>query len=747
MINFSITIKTQNSNFLTPKLTGLNTSLKEDIIAGFVVALMALPMSLGVAIASGFPPIAGIISAVTGGLVVTFFAGSVLTIKGPAGGLSAIMMATVIGLGSGDLQQGYLMTLSVVFFSGVIQIVLGMVRLGSFSDFFPASTIHGMLAALGFIMAVKQIHVALGVSPSGSTTWQLLQEIPQSINHMNPKIAIIGVISLAVMVLLSYAPSGPLKKTPSPLIVLLIVIPLGQYFMLSEEHIYYFGTANYTIIPQNILVQVPSNLMEGFNLPDFSGILRLDFWEYVLILSLAGTIETLLSTKAIDKVDPLKRTSNFNKDLFAVGIGNVVSGLCGGLPMISESKRSLININNGGKTEWSNFFHAVILVLIIVFLQPFVGLIPNAALAGMLIYTGARMTTPEEFSKSYKIGAEQFLVFIVTFLITAFSNFLWGISIGVITELLIHLRFGANLKALFNSNLNIKEVNESTTKVVFNGPATFSNFLGVKPIIESIPENHNVIFDFEKATIVDHTFMEHLRTFEEKRVEMGGQIEIAGLDYHKHLSNHPLAAKRIVKQLQLNERQEELTGFAETNNLSFDFRMVSNLSKFKDFTFSSGQNLKLEENRLKTVYKGYALEVSDILVEQGGQGVIRQDYKMTVLHITDTGSIVPDFTLQKEGFIDTLFAISGFDDIDFKDYPNFSFYYLLKGPKELQIRNFFNPELIKFFEQYKGYHLESKNGSIIIYKRPAILTILEIEALLEFSKRFLTIIKRNTNFE
>lgn len=712
---------------------------KQDLQSGFIVALMALPMSLGVAAASGFPPFAGIITAVVAGIFISFISGSKLAVKGPAGGLSAIMLMATIDLGNGNSEAGYKAALAVVVISGFIQIILGISRIGIMADFFPASTIHGMLAALGISMALKQIHLAMGVNPIGSKPWELLTEIPLSLNHLNPKIVIIALVALAIMIIHSLINHKWIKAIPAPLIVILVVVPLGYINELNLAHEYILGKNTYSIDPSFVMVNIPSNIISGFTGPDFTQLDTLIFWQHVLMLTLACTIESVLSSKGIDKLDPEKRLSNQNRDLFAVGIGNVLAGIVGGLPMISESKRSVVNINSGAKTQWSSFFHGLCLVLLIVFGTAFISKIPYAALAAMLVYTGARMATPTEFSKSYKIGAEQFLVFIVTFIITMGSNFMLGIACGVAVELLVHLRFGAALNTLFKGNMKILKDKENNYEVVFNGPAVFSNYLSVKKVIDYLPENKHVVFDFSKATVVDHTFMEHLQTYEQQRLTKGGIVSIAGLDYHKHLSDHPLASKRIVKKKQLDERQQELSQFSHNNGYTFDWRMVSNVSKFGGLSLSEGSTIKFEENIINIIYKSYKIEISDILVEQGVQNAIKQDHKITVCHIRDVSAAIPDFTIQKEGFFDALFNLSGMSDIDFEEYPNFSYYYLLKGPKELEIRNFFKFELIKFFEQNKGYNVECKAGSVTIYKKQSLLSTDEIEQLLTFTKNFLKV--------
>lgn len=732
-------MQNDNSTKLNELFTLLKYNWKNDLTAGFVVSLMALPMSLGVAIASGFPPIAGIITSIMGGMLIFYISGSQLTIKGPAGGLSAIMLSAVLVLGNGNLSAGYQYALAVVVVAGLLQIFFAMMKVGNFADFFPASTIHGMLAALGIAMAIKQLYLLLGMQPTGAKTYELFVEFPLSLSNLNPKIALVGLISLAIVIFLNVSKFKFLKVVPAPLIVILLAIPLGLILDFNQFHSYALGKSTYNFNPTLALISIPEKLIDGLAFPDFSMFISFNFWEHVILLAFACTIESVLSTKAIDKIDPLKRNSKQNKDLFAIGIGNIVSGFLGGLPMISESKRSVINLDNNGKTVWSNFFHGLFLVIIVFFLLKFIKLIPTASLAALLVYTGFRMATPTEFSKSFKIGTEQFLVFIVTFLLTIFSNFIVGIIFGVITELIIHLRFGVKFKHLFNAEFKVFKDKLNNYELRFKGPVIFSNYLDVKNVLEKLPKETIITFDFSKARVVDHTFMEHLQNFEKRRAFWGGQIAIAGLDYHKHLSDHPLAAKRIVKQNQLTDRQLEIKNFALSNNIIFDHRMVTNVQKFSDFNMNQGI-IRLEENVLKSSFGSINYAISDILVENDINTTAKQNFKMTIMQISNQNGVFPEFTLQKEGFIDTLFALSGFNDIDFEEHPSFSYYYLLKGPKESEIRRFFNSDVIKFFEANKGFHIDSKSDILLIYKRPALLSIEEIDGMIKFGEKFISLV-------
>lgn len=304
-----------------PGLAGLRQNWKSDLSSGFLVFLIALPLCLGVSMASGFPPVAGIFTAIIGGLIVTFLGGSQLTIKGPAAGLIIIALGAVTELGQGDAMLGYRLTLAVVVVSGIFQIIFGWIKSGVLADFFPSAAVHGMLAAIGIIIIAKQLFSMIGVKTEANETLELFAELPHAFTEINPDIAIIGGISLLIMFLFPLFKHKFLKMLPAPLIVILVAIPLGIYFDLEHEHKYLFLDGHEYRLGPRFLVTLPENLLSAITFPDFSQVFSMVSLKYIIMFALVGSLESLLSTKAIDGLDPYKRKSNINKDLIGVGIG------------------------------------------------------------------------------------------------------------------------------------------------------------------------------------------------------------------------------------------------------------------------------------------------------------------------------------------------------------------------------------------------------------------------------------------
>lgn len=538
-------MKTHHVQTPADGMAGLSKYYKTDAVSGFLVFLIALPLCLGIAMASGFPPLAGVLTAIVGGLLVGLFAGSHLTIKGPAAGLIAIAIGAVEALGQGDMMAGYRLTLAVVVVAGVLQVIFGLLRAGSLGEFFPASAVHGMLAAIGVIIISKQIHVMLGVKPTGKEPLELLAEIPESITLLNPEIALIGIVSLLILVLMPLIKYPLIKKIPAPLVVILVAIPIGRFFDLDHEHDYIFSNHSYHV-GANFLVNLPDNILSGITFPDFSQIFSGTSLQYIIMFALVGSLESLLTVEAIDHLDPYKRKSNANKDLLAVGAGNVICGLIGGLPMIAEVVRSSANVNNGAKTRWANWFHGLFLLLFVALLPGLIHQIPLAALAAMLVFTGYRLAAPQHFKHTWKIGKEQLLIFVTTIVVTLATDLLVGVFAGILVQILALIWQGAKVKSLFRASLAVDNRADHTVEISFHDAALFSNYLSYKKFLAQIPSGKHLELNFSEAALIDHTFMERIRHFAHDYEREGGKVDIIGLEHHQPFSAHPLAGRRRV---------------------------------------------------------------------------------------------------------------------------------------------------------------------------------------------------------
>ncbi len=532
-------------------LAGLKENWRGDLLSGFLVFLIALPLCLGISMASGFPPSAGIITAIIGGVLVSRVSGSFITINGPAAGLIVVVLGAVQTLGAGDAMAGYRYTLAAIVIASVFQILMGVFKAGRLSSFFPASVVHGMLAAIGIIIMAKQINVVLGTAPEkGSSLFSTIAQIPHSIANFNPEIAIIGVSGLVILIIWSIIKNPILKMIPAPLIVVLVGIGLARYFDLDHEHMYlflpdaHFLPHHEATVGPKFLVAISDNFTSSFYFPDFSKFMSLEFWEAVISICLVGSLESLLSAMAVDKLDPYKRHSNLDRDLTAVGAGNLVAGLIGGLPMIAEIVRSSANVNNGAKTGWANFFHGAFLLLFVVLFPRLIHSIPLAALAALLVFTGFRLASPKEFAKVMGVGKEQLFIFVATIIGVLATDLLVGVAIGILTKFVIHMLRGVKLNNLFKIHFIIKNKGPDSIDVFITGAAIFSNFMSLKNALAELEHGKKVTFELNNAYLLDHTVMEFFHDFQHDYEAQGGKCVFHGMEYHDAYSDHPLAVRK-----------------------------------------------------------------------------------------------------------------------------------------------------------------------------------------------------------
>lgn len=529
---------------------GFKEYFARDIVSGFLVFLIALPLCLGISLACGFPAIAGVFTAIVGSVLTTFLSNSELTIKGPAAGLIVVVVGTMTDFGftagqnpAADMQA-YRLALAVGVAAGLVQIVFGLVRAGILGDFFPTSAVHGMLAAIGVIIMLKQLPIAMGETAQGEPL-EILRELPHMVLNANPEIALIGAVSLLILFGMPLLKNRRLRRIPAPLIVLLVAVPLGMYFDLSHEHTYSLFGHTYSL-GEKFLVNVPGNMFRAITLPDFTALQTITGWKWVLMFSLIGSLESLLSTKAIDMLDPWKRKTNLNRDLMAIGFANTVAASIGGLPMISEIVRSKANIDNGARTRFSDLWHGVLLLGFVALVPMLIHRIPLAALAAMLVYTGFRLASPKEFLNVYRIGREQLVIFVVTVVAVLATDLLVGIAIGIGVKFLIHVYNGVPLHSLFKPYLEVESRDDNSVLITARESAIFTNWIPIKRRIEQLGlvERNNVVIDLSGTKFIDHSVMERLHELEIDFEQAGLQLDIEGLEAHQQFSAHPRAARR-----------------------------------------------------------------------------------------------------------------------------------------------------------------------------------------------------------
>ena len=513
-----------------------------DMKSGFLVFLIALPLCLGIAVASGFPPIAGVLTAIVGGMMVSLLGSAALTIKGPAAGLIVIALGAVQELGQGDPIDGYKRALAVGVVAAVLQILFALFRAATIGIAISPSVVHGMLAAIGVIIISGQIHTVLGVVPDPGKPFSMLAQIPESIANANPQIVLIGGLSLLILFGWPAIKASWAKKIPAPLVVLLVAIPLDLFFDLGTEHDYVFAGQTYSVGPQ-FLVSLPGSLLDAIAFPDFSVITSYASIKYILMFSLVGTIESTLSVLAVDSMNPEKNPSDLNRDLLGLGIGNLVSSAIGGLPMISEIVRSRANVDAGAESSASNFWHGAFLLIFVALAPGLLQMIPLAALAAMLVYTGFRLASPAEFMHARSLGYDQLLLFMTTLLVTLATDLLVGVGVGLALKVVLHWSRGASPAKLLSSGVRVVEGSPpDEMRLEMYGVAAFTTLLSLRRHFEQIGEGvRRVVVDLTTVRLADHTFLSRLDAM---AAEVPGvEFEIKGLEKMRASAPHPHASR------------------------------------------------------------------------------------------------------------------------------------------------------------------------------------------------------------
>lgn len=487
-------------------------NLSYDIPAGLVVFLVALPLCLGIALASGAPLISGIISGIVGGIVVAWLSGSELSVSGPAAGLTVIVASAITSTGS------YQNFLTAVILAGVLQLIFSAVRAGIIGDYVPSSVIRGMLAAIGLVIILKQIPHALGrdtdyegdfsfLEPNGHTN--SLTEILRSVASANPEAVIITILSLAILILWE----RPIVQkfsffniVPAPLIVVVLGIVLNESFRVVFTDFYLRAEDGHLV--QLPILQSFSNIASQLHFPNFSALLDARIYTAALTLAIVASLETLLSLEAVDKLDPFRRISDPNKELRAQGIGNIVAGALGGLPMTSVIVRSSANVYAGGRTRTAAIVHGILLVVSIVFLGGVLNLIPLASLASILLIVGYKLTPPKLYKQMYQAGREQFFPFIITVMAIVFTDLLTGIAIGMC--------FGMFFVIRSNHQFAVTLVNIDNYYLLrFTKDMTFINKNELKVKLKRVPNGAQLLIDGSKSRFIDTDVYDTIAEFAE----------------------------------------------------------------------------------------------------------------------------------------------------------------------------------------------------------------------------------------
>lgn len=516
--------------------------LKTDILAGVVVFLVALPLCLGIALASGAPLFAGIISGVIGGIVVGVLSKSELSVSGPAAGLTAILLAAIGTLGS------YETFLLAVVLAGAIQILLSLVKAGTISNYFPSNVIEGMLTAIGIIIILKQLPHAIGYDADNEGDFFFIENktghntftaIIDAINYSHLGAIIVTLTSLAILIAFNKVELlRRIKVVPGALVAVIVGVTINEIFKASGSNL---------VISQEHLVNLPvpksfGDFFGQFSMPNFAAIGNVEVWITGLTIAVVASIETLLCIEASDKLDPLKRYTNSNWELLAQGTGNILSGMIGGIPMTSVIVRTSANINSGGRTKIATITHGILLVIAVLSIPSILNKIPLACLAAILLMIGYKLASPAVFIHMWKSGKYQVIPFIVTVVAVVFTDLLEGVAIGLVVSIFFILR--ANLKlAYFFKKEEYKDGEVITIKLAQE--VSFLNKAAIKQTLNHLPENSKVTIDATDTFYIDHDVVQLIRDFLTiGSKDKGVQVMLQGfkdeykMEFSQHVSSH-----------------------------------------------------------------------------------------------------------------------------------------------------------------------------------------------------------------
>ncbi len=603
-----------------------------DLIAGLQVALVSLPLSLGIAIASGAPPVTGVISAIIAGLIFPFLGGAYVTISGPAAGLAPALLSGMIMLGGGDLAAGYPLLLVAICLTGLVQVVLSLFKAGRFALFLPVTVVEGMLAAIGIMIIVKQIPALLGsFAPPAKSMLVTIAKLPGSLYGIEPAIALIGGGCLFLMFYLNRTRHAWLRRVPAPLFVAGFGIGLGYLFAIDSKY----------------LITMPQDILEGgITLPAFEAVWqRADLWWSVLLvvitLTLIDGIESLATIAAVDKIDPYQRRSDPNVTLRAMGVSNTLSSIFGGLTIIPGGVKSRVNIDAGGRTLWANFYNAVFLIIFLFLAKDLISHIPLAAIGAILVYVGWRLCEFSVFRKTFIIGRDQIVIFVVTIVAILATDLLFGILIGVAAEIaLLAYLLMPSLRAVLTGRLSfvqsLKLLRENLTGLfrspvikvkaeeraqgphyrISLGSLVCFNLLSLDKLLHTIPLNASITLAVtESSRIIDHTAMEYLHQFREASLHAGRPFEILGLENFYPFTPHPLSArmhdaKLLKEKAQVSAREAQMAAVAKRYNFQFEATTEGTLNSH-DFVYLRRGADRQESNAMTGVYRGCEVKIFD----------------------------------------------------------------------------------------------------------------------------------------
>lgn len=706
-----------------------------DLLAGMQVALVSLPLSLGIAIASGAPPVTGVISAIIAGLIFPFLGGAYVTISGPAAGLAPALLAGMIMLGGGDLAAGYPLLLVAICLTGLAQIVLSLFKAGRFALFLPVTVVEAMLAAIGIMIIVKQIPALLGdfVAPAKSML-VTIASLPESFLRIDPAIAVIGGVCLFLMFYLNRTHHAWLRRIPAPLFVAGIGIGLGYLLHLDAKY----------------LIAMPHNIIEhGITLPAFGAVWNnTDLWWSILLvvitLTLIDGIESLATISAVDKIDPYQRKSDPNVTLRAMGVSNSLSSIFGGLTIIPGGVKSRVNIDAGGRTLWANFYNAVFLIVFLFLAKDMIARIPLAAIGAILVYVGWRLCEIRVFSRTFAIGRDQIVIFAVTIAAILATDLLFGILIGVAAKIVLHvylltpslravltgrLTFAQSFKLLWGNfaglfhnpviKVKVEERAEGPHYRISLGSIVCFNLLPLDKLLQTIPAGAGITLAVtESGRIIDHTAMEYLHQFHEECLHAGRPFEILGLDNFYQFTSHSLSARmhdaKLVKEkARVSAREQQMAEVARRHGFQFAPATAGTLNSH-DFIYLRRGADRQESNAMTGIYRGCQVKIFDYSHTAAPDYYSEHRHTLIQLHPLETGVPLPNLAITPGDYLERYLV--DYQEVDLAARPALARHYRLYAHDPARALAFVGAEIEQMLLDHPGLYVEIRNNVVLAFR-------------------------------
>lgn len=732
---------------ITPKkgFKGLIENWQSDLIAAVSVALIALPLSIGIALAADAPAMSGIFSAIVGGVVTTLYRGGHISVNGPAKGVIAVLLLGIAAMDDGT-GQAFNYVLAAIVISGSLQVVLGLLKLGRFADIFHSSVIHGILAAIGIYIFAKQILVALGSqTDSSSGAIQNLTDAVLYLPKANPYVVIISLVGLLLLLFHSKISYRFFHLLPTPMWVIALSIPFVYGFNFFENHIVTFFGKGYEVGPA-LLLDMPDSIWESVLYPNFGMIDTIEFWTTTLSILVITSIESLAIAKAVDKIDPYKRKTDLNKDLTGIGLSTMTAGFIGGLPIIAVIIRSTVNVHNGAKTKWSNMYQGLLLLIFILVLSPILGQVPLCAFAILLVYAGFKLASPAVFKQIYSHGIEQLIFFIGTLVLTLYTNLLIGLFGGLLLALVSHMLLARVsipqfFKMIFDSGSNLVMKPDGSYDLKIRGIANFLGLIKINKLVAQIPAGANATIDLSETRLVGTTVLEDLYDFQKIQQNTGGNIKIKGLDKHISSTNHKLATKIKIDAIEpLNRRQNKLKEMAESYGWDFQVEPVEDLEYFNSFYFFKTRPIEAGSNCISDQDKDMHINLIDVTFEEGAD--IFPDEYNTTIGLLKLPFSIPKFIIEKKDFLDKVLPISEHWDIDYSVYNDPPKDYMVKVNDVEAMDAFLTDKLKVLIEMSNLHHFESNGEGILIFNNNFVLAqAKDYIQMIQFIENFKSMIK------